>query len=124
MTTLMTTTFNANELDDDQKIDVVKLQEAIHCCYLMNRDGRYTPEQQGNYLAHARVLRDELKVLQDKFFEKGMQEVSDANKKIEQVNADTKKALKKIEHSAETIKNLGALAQQLSNLISIIGLVV
>lgn len=124
MTALMTSQFNASELDDDQKIDVVKLQEAIHCCYLMNRDDRYTPEQQGNYLAHARVLRDELKVLQDKFFEKGMQEVGEANKTIERVNADTKKAIKKIEHSAETIKNLGILAKQLSDLIGIIGLVV
>jgi hypothetical protein len=124
MGTPLDSTFNATKIADDQHVDVVKLQETIHCCYLMNRDGRYTPKQQGNYLAHARVLRDELKVLQDKFFETGIAEVREANKKIAEVNGDAKKALVKIEHSAETIENLGELAHQLSNLIKIVGLVV
>jgi hypothetical protein len=124
MATLLNETFNATELDDDQRIDVVKLQASIHRCYLMHRDGRYTTEQQGGYLAHARLLRDELKVLQDKFFETGMQEVKSANDKIDQVNADTEKALIDIEHTAATINNLAALANQLSGLIKILGLAI
>lgn len=115
--------FDASTLTPDQAVDSQTLAAVISTCFRMARDNRYPLSVQGQLYSLGVVLRDKFKILVGEVFDKGANELHQANATMRQANSELKEALDQINRAAAAIEKLGELVSQLTDLIKIAGLV-
>lgn len=120
----MTLTFSKGVLftaDQPERpaIDSAALAVIINDCFKAARSGRFSRGQRGSYYSAGVALREQFKVLVGEWFDEGSDELTAANQKIKDVNAELKVALEDIDRAAGTIESLGELVDQLTGLIGL-----
>lgn len=103
--------------------DTAQLAELVQTAFLLSLDGRLSTGTRGNLNALGVQLRNQLRELLAQVFEAGTTELVEANKAIDEINADLKVALRDINKVADLIENLGALVASLDKLLGIVGIV-
>lgn len=117
---ILTEIASAADLENGQKPDIAGLWEAVDHAQVMAMDLRLTDEQREAYSVLAIELRDDALALAKVIFSQSLDKVIAVNQKIKEVNASAKKSLTDIERTAKTIKTMGELAHQLTELIGLI----